>query len=97
MDTDATDPFVALCRGAVAAVRGDDPGVRVSAGGTDAGLYSTYDRIPVVVLGPGDIEVAHKPDEHVAVTDLRDAADIYAGIARGVLGATTPNPEGTSA
>jgi acetylornithine deacetylase len=37
--------------------------------GTEAGLFQAAG-IPAVVWGPGDIAVAHRPDEYVEVTDL---------------------------
>jgi acetylornithine deacetylase/succinyl-diaminopimelate desuccinylase family protein len=39
-----------------------------------------------VVLGPGDLAVAHKPDEFVPRAALEAAVDIYADIARAMLG-----------
>jgi len=47
---------------------GESP-VEVVSYGTEAGLYQTAG-VPAVVWGPGDIEVAHKPDESVALSDL---------------------------
>jgi acetylornithine deacetylase/succinyl-diaminopimelate desuccinylase-like protein len=32
----------------------------------------------VITFGPGDFEQAHAVDEHIAVDDVRDAAEIYA-------------------
>ena len=37
--------------------------------GTEAGLFAGID-IPTVVVGPGSIEQAHKPDEFIAVSEL---------------------------
>ena len=38
--------------------------------GTEAGLFTSIAGIPAVVVGPGDIEQAHKPDEWIALTEL---------------------------
>jgi acetylornithine deacetylase len=38
--------------------------------GTEAGLFETIAGIPSVVVGPGDIEQAHKPDEWIAIGEL---------------------------
>ena len=38
--------------------------------GTEAGLYQDVLGIPAIVCGPGDIGVAHKPDEHVSEAQL---------------------------
>jgi len=39
-----------------------------------------------VVLGPGALDVAHKPDEHVPIADLAMAAAIYRDVALAMLG-----------
>ncbi|WP_343668482.1 M20/M25/M40 family metallo-hydrolase [Paraburkholderia heleia] len=44
--------------------------------GTEGGLFSTRLSVPSVVCGPGDIGVAHKPDEYVALAQL-DACDNF--------------------
>ncbi|MCB2013017.1 MAG: acetylornithine deacetylase [Geminicoccaceae bacterium] len=60
----AGDPFVATC---IDLAGGDPPG-KVSYG-TEAGWFQDYD-IPTIVCGPGDMSVAHKPDEHVETAQL---------------------------
>jgi len=45
---------------------------------TDAALLSRFARIPSVVLGPGDLAVAHSPREHVSLDEVAAAARIYA-------------------
>ncbi|MDC7231639.1 MAG: M20/M25/M40 family metallo-hydrolase [Spirochaetales bacterium] len=42
-------------------------------------------RIPTVILGPGDISLAHKPDEYIRTDELMDAAGIYRTICRNFL------------
>jgi acetylornithine deacetylase len=44
--------------------------------GTEGGLFSTRLAVPTLVCGPGDISVAHKPDEYVALAQL-DACDAF--------------------
>jgi acetylornithine deacetylase/succinyl-diaminopimelate desuccinylase len=92
MDTSEADPLVTICRRSVESVVGHDPGTRASGGGTDAGLYSTYDRIPAVVLGPGDVRSAHTADEHVLLAELEDAALVFARIARQAMDGETLQP-----
>lgn len=41
--------------------------------GTEGGLFSKQLGIPTVVCGPGRIEEAHKPNEFVAIDQLREA------------------------
>ncbi len=54
-----------------------DRPVGVVAYGTEAGLYQVAG-IPSVVWGPGDIAVAHRPDEFVEVSDLEACVAVLA-------------------
>ena len=38
-------------------------------------LLVNVGRIPTVLFGPGDVRVAHMPDEYVPIDDLRVAAE----------------------
>jgi acetylornithine deacetylase len=38
-----------------------------------------------LLFGPGSISVAHTPDEHIAVDELRASVDAYARIVRALL------------
>ena len=49
--------------------------------GSDASLLATFGGIPSVVVGPGDISVAHGPEEYVDLEELEAAADLYEAIA----------------
>jgi acetylornithine deacetylase len=42
--------------------------------GTESGLFVSIAGIPTVVVGPGSIEQAHKPDEFVKLSELLDCA-----------------------
>jgi acetylornithine deacetylase len=42
--------------------------------GTEAGLFVSMAGIPAVVIGPGSIERAHKPDEYVELSELLKCA-----------------------
>ncbi|MCB2054621.1 MAG: acetylornithine deacetylase [Geminicoccaceae bacterium] len=61
---DLDDPFVATC----SELLDTDEGGRVSFG-TEAGWF-TKKGMKSLVCGPGDIAVAHRPDEYVAVDQL---------------------------
>jgi acetylornithine deacetylase len=43
--------------------------------GTEASLFQNMAGIPSVVVGPGDIDQAHKPDEWILVSDLEKCND----------------------
>jgi len=48
-----------------------DAGPATSIGyGTEGGLFARALDVSVVICGPGDIEVAHRPDEYVTVDQL---------------------------
>ncbi|MFO1039393.1 MAG: acetylornithine deacetylase [Geminicoccaceae bacterium] len=67
---DPADRFLQLCR----ELAGGAEAGKV-AFGTEAGWYQSR-QIPSVVLGPGDIRVAHKPDEYIEQSQL-DACDAF--------------------
>ena len=41
--------------------------------GTEAGLFHTRAGVPTVVCGPGSIEQAHKPNEYIELSQMREA------------------------
>jgi acetylornithine deacetylase/succinyl-diaminopimelate desuccinylase len=45
---------------------------------TDGALISAFAGIPTLILGPGDLAVAHSPQESVEVAQVLEAARIYA-------------------
>ena len=44
--------------------------------GTEAGLYADRLGVPSVIVGPGDIADAHRPDEYVALDQLERCGDV---------------------
>ncbi|MEO8276185.1 MAG: M20 family metallopeptidase [Thermoanaerobaculia bacterium] len=50
---------------------------------TDGALLFGYAGIPTIILGPGELALAHSPRESVAVLELTEAARIYAHLALG--------------
>ncbi|HNZ82837.1 MAG: M20 family metallopeptidase [Sedimentibacter sp.] len=59
---------------------GKEPEI-VQRGWTDAGLLSTYGKIPTVVTGPGNVKWSHAKDEKIPVADLVNYVEIYTNIA----------------
>ncbi len=58
-----------------------EPNLEKRRGWTDAGVLSTYGKIPTVVTGPGNLKYSHAKDEKIPVEDLLNYVDIYAQIA----------------
>jgi acetylornithine deacetylase len=71
LEWDGDSPAIDLMR----SLLGGDPPVGMVAYGTEAGLYQGAG-IPSVVWGPGDIGVAHRPDEYVEVADLAACLEV---------------------
>ena len=65
LHSEATRPVVGLAR----SLGLPGPPMKV-AFGTEAGLFESIARIPAVVIGPGSIEQAHKPDEYIEEEQL---------------------------
>jgi acetylornithine deacetylase len=72
--TDVRDPVVTAVTGAVTALTGSAPPVEGVTYGADMRLLVNVAGIPTVLFGPGDVRVAHMPDEYVAISDLEAAA-----------------------
>ena len=57
---------------------GEDYDVELIKAWTDAGLISTYQKLPVIICGPGLMECCHALHEYIPVDHLPKAALIYA-------------------
>ena len=44
--------------------------------GTEAGLFQQHFDSPILVCGPGSIEVAHKPNEYIAISQLSACSNL---------------------
>ncbi|NLK64177.1 MAG: M20 family metallopeptidase [Tissierellia bacterium] len=58
-----------------------EPNIEKRRGWTDAGVLSTYGKIPTVVTGPGDLKYSHAKDEKIPLVDLVNYVEIYTRIA----------------
>jgi succinyl-diaminopimelate desuccinylase len=77
------DAFVTACQRALDGISADS-----TLGGLIVNCDMTHFRavgIPTVVIGPGELEVMHVPDESVDIEELRRAVDIYEAILREIL------------
>jgi len=81
----ALDDAVREVRGAPGEVRKFNGGwvdaVELMRTGSDG-----YGTPAVITFGPGDFEQAHAVDEHIAISEVRDAAEIYARTTLALLG-----------
>jgi acetylornithine deacetylase len=67
-------PIVTTVVGAAGDLTGMAPPVEGVTYGADLRLLVNVGRIPSVLFGPGDVRVAHMPDEYVPIDDLAVAA-----------------------
>lgn len=63
-------PLVGLVSAAHADIHGSPPPLRGAPYGSDMGKLVPVGGIPTVIYGPGDVRVAHRPDEFVPIDDL---------------------------
>jgi len=79
---DRSHPLARAARTACESVTGVVQTERSFPAWTDAGLLSNFASIPCVILGPGDLSVAHTPWESVLLAHVSDAVSIYREAAR---------------
>jgi acetylornithine deacetylase len=73
----ADHPLVTLCQQCMADLSGQLPVIEGAPYGSDLRLLVNQGGIPSVLFGPGDVRVAHMPDEYVTVDELVLAARAY--------------------
>jgi acetylornithine deacetylase len=74
---DPGEPVVASLAGAAAAA--DAPGGLVGfPGACDAMIFNVHSATPAVIFGPGDLALAHAPDERLPVDELLKAVEVVA-------------------
>ncbi len=77
VETSPDEPVVQAFADVVAEVAGERPvpkGVRYY---TDAVAFVPALKAPMIICGPGDAKMAHQPNEHVEISKLVQAAQIY--------------------
>lgn len=82
---DPGEPVVEAAMAAARDVLGREPEVGYKAACTDASHLVTRAGIPTVLLGPGNEQLSHKPDERIAVDELVSGTAIYAAMMRQLL------------
>ncbi|MBR4862687.1 MAG: ArgE/DapE family deacylase [Firmicutes bacterium] len=74
------DPLVKCAAACTERISGTEPEFMACPCWTDAGLLAHYGHIPVVVLGPGEMEYAHSSSEIIAISALEKYFKIYTEI-----------------
>ena len=85
MEVSSDERVVRVAVDAVSEVMGTVPAVEGFSGVCDANWLVKGAGIPTVVLGPGDLAVAHGVDESVDLSEVGDAARIYVAMALKLL------------
>jgi succinyl-diaminopimelate desuccinylase len=81
--TDPFHPWVQQVFDVVTAIVGAPPEVRGAPYGTDASaLKPAYHGAPTVILGPGELALAHQTDEYCLPRRIEEAVEMYVEIAR---------------
>ncbi len=79
--TPADHPVARACGAACELVLGEAGEPTAFSAWTDGALLAGFAGVPTVILGPGDLALAHTPRESVLLSEIRDAARIYAAAA----------------
>jgi acetylornithine deacetylase/succinyl-diaminopimelate desuccinylase-like protein len=77
LETAPTEPIVSLLREVILEMTGEQQPLVGVPYWTDGALLSSSVGIPTRIFGPGDIGVAHSPDEYVNLDDVLNSARIY--------------------
>ena len=85
--TDPQDPWIQDVFDHASPLLGARPETRGAPYFTDAAvLTAAYGAPPTLILGPGEMEMAHKTDEYCRIERLEQAVELYVEIARGWCG-----------
>jgi succinyl-diaminopimelate desuccinylase len=77
--TDKSAPVVSTVHAAIRDVLGQDPTYVASPGSYDQKHIDRIGKLKnCIAYGPGVLELAHKPDEWIAITDMLDSAKVMA-------------------
>jgi len=81
--TDPDDPWMREVVEVAARVTGERPAIGAAPYFTDASaLTPAYGGAPTVILGPGEMALAHQTDEYCVIDRLGEAVEIYVDLAR---------------
>jgi succinyl-diaminopimelate desuccinylase len=84
--TDKTAPVVETVHAAIEAVLGIEPTYVASPGSYDQKHIDRIGKLRnCIAYGPGELELAHKPDEWIGITDMLDSAKVMAAALQSLL------------
>lgn len=87
-------PLVVDMRHAIRQITDREPTIRALPAGTDMRLFVNQGQTPTVVFGPGSVDSAHAPDEHVNLTDVATCAKVLVEWVNGGLRSSPVNGGG---
>jgi acetylornithine deacetylase/succinyl-diaminopimelate desuccinylase len=90
LETPADHPLARAATAAVAEIVGGEVEPGAFPAWTDGALLAAFGGIPSIVLGPGDVSLAHSPREAVPLAALAEAARIYAATALAFCAGESP-------
>ncbi|NLT49114.1 MAG: M20 family metallopeptidase [Clostridiales bacterium] len=85
--TDEKDPLIRSVQRAFERISHPYEGVTTFPAWSDAGVMSSFTDMKCIVMGPGDLALAHSGNESIDVEDIRAAALIYGYLAYDYCGA----------
>ena len=78
--TNPAEPWPTLIADIASEILGEPVQIGGLPCGADARLFASIGQMPTVVLGPGSIDVAHKPNEYLPLEQFYTAIELYANI-----------------
>jgi acetylornithine deacetylase/succinyl-diaminopimelate desuccinylase-like protein len=86
LEVDPDHPLPRALSAMVAQLTGRTPRIGSWAAFTDGALLQVAG-IPAIIFGPGDVSLAHTDGEHIALSEVVAAAEVYACLAAAACGA----------
>lgn len=85
--TEKDHPFTLLASRTVKAVAGKEPEIKSLTGYTDGSEFGRAKKdFPILIIGPGDVTLAHQPNEHVSIEEFYQMIDVNRQLALDFLG-----------
>jgi acetylornithine deacetylase/succinyl-diaminopimelate desuccinylase len=78
LEISASHPLVVAALKAMQEIHGSAGEPTAFPAWTDGALFSREAKVPTLILGPGDLALAHSADESIALDEVYEAAEIYA-------------------